>query len=133
MSHRQVEIRAERDVWVAIAIGSNMARQLGFNPTDCARVETAISELAQNIWVHAQGGSISFSDISQNGRQGIRVCAVDQGPGISNISQAMRDGFSTRNSLGIGMGIAQRMMDDWSVRSHPGWGTTIVAVKWNKR
>jgi serine/threonine-protein kinase RsbT len=131
MPSRRTEIQTERDTWVAIAAGAHLAREIGLSVVDCARVETAISELAHNILAHAGEGTITFTLVSQGGRRGLQICATDSGPGIANVCTALQDGFTTVKSLGIGLGVVKRMMDDFAIRSHPGWGTVTTAVKWD--
>lgn len=128
----RVQVRTEHDVWIAAATSSDMAQEIGLSVVDCARVETAVSEMAHNIVVHAQEGTITIQFVRQKQRYGLQVRAIDRGPGIRNISQAMQDGFTTKNSLGIGLGVTKRMMDDLSIRSHPGWGTIVTATKWKR-
>jgi serine/threonine-protein kinase RsbT len=132
MLRRQVKIQAERDVWIAVAAGVHMAREAGFSVPDCTRIETTILELARNILVHAGEGTITLALVSQRERRGLQVCAADSGPGIESVSKALQNGFSTKGSLGIGLGVAMRMMDDLAIRSHPGWGTVATAIKWNR-
>jgi serine/threonine-protein kinase RsbT len=109
-----------------------MARNAGLSVTDCARVETSVSELAHNLVAHANGGTLTLTTVCQARRTGLKVCSMDSGPGIVDVSQALQDGFTTRSTLGIGLGVAKRMMDDFSICSYPGWGTLITAVKWNR-
>lgn len=132
MPSRRIEIRAERDVLIAASAGANMAESIGLSNADCARVETTISELARNMVVHAHGGTLVLAIVSNGRRRGVQICATDAGAGIKDIGLALQDGFTTQNSLGIGLGVAKRMMDDFSIRSHLGWGTNIVAVKWDR-
>jgi serine/threonine-protein kinase RsbT len=132
MSYRRIKVLAERDVLIAASTAATMAQKAGLSFTDCARVETAVSELARNLLVHANGGTLILTLVSGVQRAGLQVCAVDSGPGIVDVSRALQDGFTTQSSLGIGLGVAKRMMDDFSICSHPGWGTSITAVKWNR-
>ena len=127
---RRIEIRAEREVWLAISAGASAARELGLEQADCVRIETVISELAHNVLLHGGGGTVDIKAVSEGERQGLRICARDAGPGIPDISQALKDGFTTQDSLGIGLGVTKRMMDDVAIRSHPGWGTVITVTKW---
>jgi len=130
--YRQIEICTERDVLVAAAVGAAMARQVGFSTVDCACIETTISELARNQVVHAGGGMLELTVLTEGPFVGMRVQAVDSGKGIQDVNTALQDGYSTKETLGIGLGVAKRMMDDFSIRSCPGWGTQIVAVKWKR-
>ena len=132
MSYRRIKIIAERDVLIAGSTAATLAQKAELSGTDCARVETCVSELARNLLVHANGGTLTLELVSEANRTGLRVCAMDSGPGISDVSRALQDGFTTQSSLGIGLGVAKRMMDDFSICSHPGWGTSITAVKWNR-
>lgn len=129
---RRVKIQAEHDVWLAVGLGTMLAHELGMERADCARVETAISEMARNALLHGGGGSISIEQVIESARMGVRVCAQDMGPGIADTVQALEDGFTTQNSLGIGLGVTRRLMDDFSIRSHPGWGTVITATRWKR-
>lgn len=130
--YRRIEVRAERDVLLAAAASAAMAREAGFLAADCARIETAVSELARNQVAHAAGGVVDLEIISNGRFWGMRVCAIDSGRGIEDVNIALQDGYTTRNTLGIGLGVAKRMMDDFSIRSHPGWGTQITAIKWKR-
>lgn len=126
----QVEIEQERDVWLAIGVAASLARQLEFTDADRTRVETVVSEMAHNVLSHGGGGTITIEAAAENGRRGLRLCARDQGPGMPDVSLALQDGFTTADSLGIGLGVTERLMDDVAIRSHPGWGTVITVVKW---
>jgi serine/threonine-protein kinase RsbT len=127
---RRIDIERQQDIWFCVGEGARLARELGMTETDRVRVETAISELAHNVLLHGGGGTITVSLVDRESKYGVRVCARDCGPGIPDVSKALEDGFTTGNSLGIGLGIAKRMMDDVAIRSHPGWGTIITVTKW---
>jgi serine/threonine-protein kinase RsbT len=123
-------VRTEHDVWLVIGVGTSLAQELGLVEADCTRVETVISELAHNVLLHGGGGTVTIDRVSRDHRFGIRICARDSGPGITDVSRALEDGFTTRDSLGIGLGVTKRMMDDVAIRSHPGWGTIVTVTKW---
>jgi serine/threonine-protein kinase RsbT len=128
--YRRMDVRTEHDVWLVIGVGTSMAQELGLMEADCTRVETVISELAHNVLLHGGGGTVTIDPVSRDKRFGIRICARDSGPGITDVSRALEDGFTTRDSLGIGLGVTKRMMDDVAIRSHPGWGTVVTVTKW---
>lgn len=107
-----------------------MAKEAGFTGSDLTLIATAISELARNIIVYAERGEVILNLASENGRSGIVVIAQDEGPGIPNIEQAMQDGYSTGQSLGLGLPGARRLMDEFNIDSTVGKGTTIVMKKW---
>jgi len=126
-----VRIRSERDVHLVRRHAMQRAEMLGMSSLDGHYVATAVSELANNLVFHAEhGGVIQFFHVEKHGRCGIEVVALDDGPGIADIEQAMQDGFSTGGGLGSGLGGVQRLMDDLEVCSERGSGTRIVTRKW---
>jgi len=98
--------------------------------TDQTLLATAISEVARNIVVYARRGEVVLTAVESHGRRGVMVVARDEGPGIANPEQAMRDGYSTGNSLGMGLPGARRLMDEFELSSALGKGTTITMKKW---
>ena len=92
-------------------------------------IATAISELARNIVQYAQHGEIVLS-VVEGSRPGIQIVARDQGPGIADLEQAMRDGYSTGGSLGLGLPGAKRLMDEFTIDSEVGKGTIVSVRKW---
>lgn len=125
-----VKILNEWDIVAARQLGRNVAKELGFGTVDQARITTAISELARNIYLYAQVGQICLEKISLNGRVGLEITATDQGPGIADLSQVMEDGFSTSGGLGAGLPGVKRLMDDFRIESQVGVGTEIRSRKW---
>ena len=107
-----------------------MAADIGFEPRDLTRITAAISELARNIIAYAKRGEIVLLSIDQEKRQGIAVVSRDDGPGIRDLSQAMRDGFSTSGRLGLGLPGVKRLMDEFEIVSEPGRGTAVTVRKW---
>jgi serine/threonine-protein kinase RsbT len=110
--------------------GRELAEQLGFSRTDATLIATAISEVARNIIVHVGEGEIIISASREQGRDCITVVARDSGPGIADVTSAMRDGESQEGGLGLGLPGSRRLMDDFSVESEVGRGTTITMKKW---
>lgn len=132
MGETRVAIEREADIVLARQAGRQLAAQLGFSSTDQTLIATAISEVARNIVVYAQHGEIVLAATDDDGRVGIQVIATDSGPGIDNKELAMRDGYSTKNSLGLGLPGARRLMDDFSLDSEVGRGTTVTMKKWKR-
>ena len=132
MSEVRVAIQREADIVLARQAGRQLAAQLGFSSTDQTLIATAISEVARNIVVYANHGEIVLTRTDDAGRVGIQVQAIDSGPGIDNKDLAMRDGFSTKNSLGLGLPGARRLMDDFDLTSELGRGTTVTMKKWKR-
>lgn len=127
---RLVEINHEADIVAARQIGRELSNEAGFTPTDITLIATAISEVARNILVYAQYGEVRLRLVTDHGVEGVEVIASDSGPGIADVHQAMQDGFSTGGSLGLGLPGARRLMDEFSITSQVGKGTTITMVKW---
>lgn len=106
------------------------AVELGFSLVEQTKVVTAASELARNTFVHGGGGSVEIESLHEGARRGLRLTFVDHGPGIADIEQAMRDGYTTGGGLGLGLGGARRLSSEFEIRSQPGAGTWVRIVKW---
>ena len=132
MTEVRVAIQREADIVLARQAGRQLAQQLGFSTTDQTLIATAISEVARNIVVYAAHGEIVLARAEDGSRIGIIVQAIDTGPGIDNKDLAMRDGYSTKNSLGLGLPGARRLMDDFDLESEIGRGTTVTMKKWRR-
>lgn len=128
----RVAINSDQDIVSARQKGRVMANELGFSTGDATLVATAISELARNIVSYAHKGQITIKLVNGQNRQGIAVIASDDGPGIPDIRQAMRDGFSTSGSLGLGLPGVRRLMDEFEITSQPGRGTIVTVKKWRQ-
>lgn len=127
-----VEIINEWDIVAARQLGRNEAKKLHFSTVDQARITTAISELARNIYLYAGKGKIEITTICNGNRKGISIVAADEGPGISDIRKVMDDGYTTSGGLGAGMPGVKRLMDEFDIITKPGEGTIITIVKWNR-
>ena len=126
----QIAIQSDADIVVARQAGRSLAAQIGFSGSDLTLIAAAISEVARNIVEYARQGWIELGIAQSGSRCGILVVARDRGPGIADVEQALRDGFSTRNSLGMGLPGARRLMDELEIDSAPGQGTTVTMRKW---
>jgi serine/threonine-protein kinase RsbT len=126
----RVAIEDEGDIVTARQKGRELAASRGLSRTEQTLIATAISEVARNIVVYAQRGEVVLSLVEDQGRRGVMVVARDEGPGIANPTLAMRDGFTTGNSLGMGLPGAKRLMDEFELSSTVGKGTTVVMKKW---
>lgn len=125
-----VNIRKEWDIVAARQLGRDAAKNLGFGNVDQARIATAISELARNIYLYANEGKICIDEHEQNGRIGLLIRATDNGPGIRDIRRVMEDGYSTSGGLGAGLPGVKRLMDTFNIDSKVGEGTEVSATKW---
>ena len=127
-----VPILTDMDIVAARQSGRKLATELGFSQTDTTLIATAISELTRNIILYAKQGEVVLRPLQRLDNKGIMVIARDQGPGIENVPQVMRMGFSTSGSLGLGLPGVKRLMDEFNIDSQPGCGTTITVQKWKR-
>ena len=128
----RVAIDHDADIVAARRKARELATRVGFSGSDLTIIATAISEVARNIVVYAHRGEIVLSAAQRGTRRGVLVVARDEGPGIPDIPRAMRDGFSTGKSLGLGLPGAKRLMDEFEIASEVGKGTTITMRKWTR-
>jgi serine/threonine-protein kinase RsbT len=126
----RVAINSDQDIVLARQKGRAMAIDLGFSAGAATLIAAAISELARNIVSYAGQGEILLQATRGSNLTGMRIEARDEGPGIRDITQALRDGFSTSGSLGIGLPGVKRLMDEFEINSVPGRGTTVTVKKW---
>ena len=125
-----IAIGHETDIVTARQKGRELAAAVGFSSTQQTMIALAISEIARNIVSYARQGKVTLMQLDQGGRRGVQVIAEDQGPGIPDIELAMRDGYSTGRSLGLGLPGARRVMDEFELVSAPGQGTTVSMRIW---
>ncbi|MDN4527695.1 anti-sigma regulatory factor [Fictibacillus fluitans] len=125
-----VDIHTEKDIVTARQQVKQLARTLKFSVINQVRIATAVSELARNIYLYAGKGRLSFESLLDQSKTGIKLTAIDQGPGIPSIRTVLEDGYSTSGGLGMGLPGVKRLMDEFTIDSGPGMGTTIIAVKW---
>jgi serine/threonine-protein kinase RsbT len=128
----RISIVNDADVLAAGEQGRRLASRLDFSSTDITVIATAIIEVARNVLTYGQRGDLMLHLIQRRGRLGLAIVARDKGPGISNVRQALRDGSSGNGGRGLGLASAQRLMDEFRVRSEPGRGTTITMRKWTR-
>jgi serine/threonine-protein kinase RsbT len=126
----ELEISKEHDVNRAVLETVAFSRKIGFSETPSRMVATAVSELARNILKYAGSGKIRMRQVEGRSGHGIEIDAIDEGPGIENATEAMRDHFSSSGTLGLGLPGVERMMDEFSLDSTPGVGTRVTVRKW---
>jgi serine/threonine-protein kinase RsbT len=129
----RVAIESDADLVTARAEARAMAERLGFPRPDPTLIATAISEVARNIVVHCGSGEIVLKPLEEANRYGLVVIATDHGPGIRDVEAALRDDYSGRGGLGLGLPGARRLMDDFEVVSDADTGTTVTMTKWRFR
>jgi serine/threonine-protein kinase RsbT len=106
------------------------AVELGFNLVDQTKIVTAASELARNTLQYGGGGTLRIEEVIEGTRRGLRLVFEDNGPGISNIELAMKDGYTTGSGLGLGLSGAKRLSNEFDIHSRPGEGTRVTIVRW---
>lgn len=125
-----IPINTESDIVKARQAGRDLAKKVGFGIVDQARITTAVSELARNIYMHAKNGEIIIESTDEEEKQGLKIIAKDRGPGIEDIRAAMEDGYSTSGGLGVGLPGVRRLMDEFFIDSKVNEGTEIIVIKW---
>jgi serine/threonine-protein kinase RsbT len=123
-------VRTEPDVSLLRALVKQRAAELGFGVLDMTKLVTAASELGRNTLVHGGGGTMLLEIVAEDGRRGLRLTFSDQGPGISDLERAMTDGFSTKRSLGMGLGGSKRLVHEFDLVSRVGEGTRVTVTRW---
>jgi len=102
----------------------------GLSLVDQTKIVTAASELARNTLIHGGGGEMRLQALNDGPRRGVKVIFADRGPGIPNIELAMKDGYTTRGGLGLGLSGSKRLVNEFSIESQSGKGTTVSIVRW---
>jgi len=125
-----IPIVAEADVVHVRQRVRARATELRFSLVDQTKMVTAASELARNALTYGGGGRAEIEVLASGMKRGLRVVFIDQGPGIPNIAEAMRDGFTTGNGLGLGLGGAKRLVNEFEIESIVGRGTRIAITRW---
>ena len=129
VSTEQLPVKAEPDVVTARRRVREVSSQIGFSLVDQTKVVTAASELARNTIIYGGGGTMKVETL--NGpRSGLRLTFEDKGPGIADISMALRGGFTTGSGLGLGLGGAKRLVNEFEIDSRVGEGTRITITRW---
>jgi serine/threonine-protein kinase RsbT len=126
----RVAIRSDADIVTTREQGRALARRIGFAGSDLTVIATAISELGRNILTYAGSGEIVLRPSRARGKHGILIVASDEGPGIPDLALALQDGYSTSNSLGLGLPGTRRLMDEFDIDSVGGRGTVVTVKKW---
>ena len=129
----ELPLRTQEDVVSVRQLVRSHAVSIGLSLVDQTKLVTAASELARNTVIHAGGGTALLEIVNNATRRGIRLTFEDHGPGIKDIEQAMRDGFTTGNGLGLGLGGSKRLTNEFTIDSKPGVGTRIVITQWAKQ
>ncbi len=126
-------IRTLEQLHAARRLVLEWSTRLDFSALERTKLVTAASELGRNTLVHGKGGSMTICELRQDARTGLELLFEDNGPGIADIAQALTDGFSTAKSLGLGLGGARRLVNEFDIASAPAQGTRITVRQWKRR
>ncbi|MEP0899554.1 anti-sigma regulatory factor [Nodosilinea sp. FACHB-13] len=125
-----MKIQSSADVVLVRQAVRQFAIELGFGLVDQTKIVTAASELARNTLDYGGGGTVQLETLQDGGRRGLRLTFEDQGPGIPDIEMALKDGFTSGGGLGMGLGGAKRLANEFKIESVVGEGTRIIVVRW---
>jgi len=123
-------VRTEQDVVRVRQLARHWAEELRFSLVDQTKLVTAASELARNTVIYGGGGTVRLEALNRDNRMGLRLTFEDQGPGIPDVDLALKDGYTTGSGLGLGLGGAKRLVNDFEIYSRPGAGTRVAIVRW---
>ena len=124
-------IRSSADIVIVRQTVRTWTTDLRFSLVDQTKMVTAASELARNTLEHGKGGEVRLEIVERPPRRGLRLIFEDRGPGIPDIELALKEGYTTGGGLGLGLGGAKRLVNEFEIESTPGQGTRIVAVRWS--
>jgi len=125
-----VPVTTEADVVKVRQAVRAVAVEIKLSLVDQTKVVTAASELGRNLLIYGGGGEVLLDIVREGLRQGVRAAFVDHGPGIADIEQALKDGFTSGGGMGLGLGGAKRLVNDFSIVSSAAEGTRVTITKW---
>jgi serine/threonine-protein kinase RsbT len=125
-----LQVQTSQDVVRARQAVRKQAVALGLSLVDQTKIVTAASEIARNAIDHAGGGELRLENVRIGARRGLRLVFSDRGPGIADIKLALTDGYTTGSGLGLGLGGAKRLSNEFDIHSVPGEGTIVTLVRW---
>ena len=123
-------LETEQDIVVCRQTVRKLAQELSFSLVDQTKMVTAASELARNTLIYGGGGTMQWETLLDGVRKGLRLCFVDQGPGIANLELAMMDGWTSGTGLGMGLSGTKRLVNEFDIQSQPGQGTRVTITRW---
>jgi serine/threonine-protein kinase RsbT len=126
----RLDIGRSDDVVRVRQLTRTFAVEVGLSLVDQTKIVTAASELARNTLDYGGGGEVTLEVLDQGGRRGLRLTFEDKGPGIADVEQALKDGFTSGKGLGLGLGGAKRLCNEFSIYSKPGEGTKVIVARW---
>ncbi len=130
LKREQLPLRSSSDVVLARQKVREWSTDLRFSLVDQTKLVTAASELARNALDHGHGGQMTLEVVNGMAKAGLRLVFEDNGPGIPDIEQALKDGFSTGSGMGLGLGGSRRLVNEFSIESELGKGTKVTVLRW---
>ena len=127
---QEILVAKEQDVVPLRNRVKEYAINAGMSILNQTKLITATSELVRNLLKYGGGGKVQIASLSNSRDVGVSVVFIDNGPGIADISLAMKDGYSTGKSLGLGLPGTKRLVNEFDIQSEPGKGTTVTIIKW---
>lgn len=125
-----VVVSAEPHIVTVRQAVRRLAVEIRLSLVDQTKIVTAASELARNLLIYGGGGEVRLEILREGLRSGLRVHFVDKGPGIPDIQLALRDGYTTGTGMGLGLGGAKRLVNEFDIQSAPGEGTHVTITRW---
>jgi serine/threonine-protein kinase RsbT len=130
LRHETRAIRSDEDIVGVRRAVREWSIAAGFSLVDQTKMITAASELARNAFEYGGGGSVRLEVLNDGPKRGLRLVFEDEGPGITDIELALRDGYTSGGGLGLGLGGARRLVNDFEIESKPGYGTRVAITRW---
>ena len=125
-----IPVRSSAEVVSVRHLVRRWAVDLAFTLVEQTKIVTAASELARNMVDYGGGGTLTVEALEEGARKGLRLIFEDKGPGIPDIEQALRDGFTSGSGMGLGLGGSKRLSNEFEIRSAPGEGTRVAITRW---
>lgn len=130
LKNETLPIKSSSDIVKVRQFAREWAVLLGFSLVEQTKMVTAASELARNVLDYGGGGKVELEVLQNELRQGLKLTFADQGPGIADLEQALKDGFTTGSGMGLGLGGAKRLVNEFEIDSAPGRGTKVSITRW---
>ena len=126
----ELPLRNQNDIVLGRQAVRRLAQEQGFSLVDQTKLVTAASELARNALIYGGGGELKWEKLVDGAKRGVRLVFEDHGPGIANIEQAMTDGWTSGNGLGLGLTGARRLVNEFELQTTVGVGTRVTIARW---
>src|SRR6202034_3220909 len=125
-----IPIKSSSDVVMVRQRVRVLAIEMKFSLVEQTKIVTAASELGRNTLEHGGGGELEIAEVTNGTRKGIRLTFSDKGPGIVDVKQALTDGYTSKQGMGLGLGGSKRLMNEFEIKTAPGEGTTVTVIRW---